>query len=881
MFSPGILRSCLLLLLLVTVGFSPASAQWMFEKKPTAKGSAFEVAYNIPANALFVTGFQLKNQVDLKGLSSEIRLAAQKSKDAKETFEDIEKHLGMPFPQWVGLFNGRGFLALLETQGIAPSDSWVLALQLEKPSEARDWFKTRYFADKKPTSIRGFEVYDFDGTEFGVGKSWVFLTRTRGATESLTLTLSGAPGSLATETTFQKAQGSLTGGHSGLFFYLNGDSARSVFFPIVELPAEHPATESLGFWEFAVLSFDFAKEEADGFLGYTQRDGKVSAALRRPGRVSAGLFDLLPGGLSSAWAGDAGWAYRVTEAFGDEIPEIGMLLGFAHSALNEYGDFEAAFTGTMVSGSNALDMFAQFLEYEFVMSRHNGQLVECSSNLKNIATALEMYGVDNDGQYPDELKDLSSEYLVRVPICPTAGAKPYAYTRAEAEGTYLVSCVGHQHPLLNPGFPRYSSTDGILEEYDKTSSSAAVVNAAAEEPSMVVVMPVENVSETHNLMQNAVESNKKTPVDECGINLSTLAYASESYAAEHDGVYPKALTELAPEYVSELPKCPVAERDTYSGSYSIVEGERAGVKLFCQGHNHPELETDKPSYDSTSDEGLVTGPVKALPADQRRPAPEKGTTATYDVESGPKGELNSGTKTLRLAYGPRASELLTASSGRLSENSFVAESLKWGNDAAIYIDYFNLGPLYTAALSALDKGAASGSEEAAVTADILRAMRARVQSLEGSSCLKVTDRGLHLRSRGVGSSQLMGGFVVATAAVGVPNFAKARSQGQLSACKSNLKNIGTALEMWSVDNNGEYPKSMAVLAPGYLRMIPTCPAAEADTYSETYRLIKSEEHGYTYYEVYCKGSHHERVGCPENYPRYNGESGLMETPLEP
>ena len=39
----------------------------------------------------------------------------------------------------------------------------------------------------------------------------------------------------------------------------------------------------------------------------------------------------------------------------------------------------------------------------------------------------------------------------------------------------------------------------------------------------------------------------------------------------------------------------------------------------------------------------------------------------------------------------------------------------------------------------------------------------------------------------------------------LPPRVEGRSQGQLTACKSNLKNIATALEMYSTDNSGQYP----------------------------------------------------------------------------
>ena len=45
-------------------------------------------------------------------------------------------------------------------------------------------------------------------------------------------------------------------------------------------------------------------------------------------------------------------------------------------------------------------------------------------------------------------------------------------------------------------------------------------------------------------------------------------------------------------------------------------------------------------------------------------------------------------------------------------------------------------------------------------------------------------------------------IIAILAAILVPNFIRARAQGQLTACKSNLKNIGTAMEMYSTDWSG-------------------------------------------------------------------------------
>jgi len=67
---------------------------------------------------------------------------------------------------------------------------------------------------------------------------------------------------------------------------------------------------------------------------------------------------------------------------------------------------------------------------------------------------------------------------------------------------------------------------------------------------------------------------------------------------------------------------------------------------------------------------------------------------------------------------------------------------------------------------------------------------------------------------------------------------KAEGQRQLRQCCTNLKNIGTALENYSTDYSGRYPRvgpfggsieeiPLTMLSPGYLETVPTCPTGEA------------------------------------------------------
>lgn len=116
------------------------------------------------------------------------------------------------------------------------------------------------------------------------------------------------------------------------------------------------------------------------------------------------------------------------------------------------------------------------------------------------------------------------------------------------------------------------------------------------------------------------------------------------------------------------------------------------------------------------------------------------------------------------------------------------------------------------------------------------------------------------------------------AAILVPNFIRARSRGQLTACKSNLKNIGTAFEMYSTDYSGMYPKNLDLLTPNYLKSIPECPSAGRVTYTMKSTAAYNTAGFQDYYFIRCEGKNHTAVSVAENYPQYDGIQGLIERP---
>ena len=92
-------------------------------------------------------------------------------------------------------------------------------------------------------------------------------------------------------------------------------------------------------------------------------------------------------------------------------------------------------------------------------------VLRCSQNLKNIATALEMYAADHQGHYPRELADLKSGgYLRDIPRCLDKDA--YNYRMNTRPDFFLLHCHSANHKAdgspLN--FPQYDSSKGLRRE---------------------------------------------------------------------------------------------------------------------------------------------------------------------------------------------------------------------------------------------------------------------------------------------------------------------------------------------------------------------------------------------------------------------------------
>lgn len=118
---------------------------------------------------------------------------------------------------------------------------------------------------------------------------------------------------------------------------------------------------------------------------------------------------------------------------------------------------------TEISSGSAEEMYR-----EYAQGYDRSLLISCQSNLKNLATANEMYSTDWSGNYPQSLEKLTPNYLVEIPSCPTDGHPAYAFevSDPDADGdTYEIICKGDHSAMGVPAnYPRYSWLMGLLLE---------------------------------------------------------------------------------------------------------------------------------------------------------------------------------------------------------------------------------------------------------------------------------------------------------------------------------------------------------------------------------------------------------------------------------
>lgn len=117
-------------------------------------------------------------------------------------------------------------------------------------------------------------------------------------------------------------------------------------------------------------------------------------------------------------------------------------------------------------------ILAAILVPNFIRARAQAQLSACESNLKNMATAQEMYATDNSGNYitagmaASANSPLSPNYVKVLPTCPAAGtgSSAYFYIGTLAAYTMEQNTTGTPHSkvsITSTGYPMWLGSSGL------------------------------------------------------------------------------------------------------------------------------------------------------------------------------------------------------------------------------------------------------------------------------------------------------------------------------------------------------------------------------------------------------------------------------------
>ena len=85
----------------------------------------------------------------------------------------------------------------------------------------------------------------------------------------------------------------------------------------------------------------------------------------------------------------------------------------------------------------------------------------CAVNLRNIASALDLFQSDSEGIYAKNLSELAPTYLKSLPSCPSSPSSRYELGYSFEGKTYKLHCPGHSHPELLPNRPLYDLKEGV------------------------------------------------------------------------------------------------------------------------------------------------------------------------------------------------------------------------------------------------------------------------------------------------------------------------------------------------------------------------------------------------------------------------------------
>jgi len=121
-------------------------------------------------------------------------------------------------------------------------------------------------------------------------------------------------------------------------------------------------------------------------------------------------------------------------------------------------------------------LLSSILVPNFLKARASGHLCLCESQIKDLATALEVYATENNGLYPEgfykllEISKNKNPYMSKIPDCkksnPSHGGKnltSYKYIRSDDCKNFTMWCIqNHIDCGMKEGYPQYNPYQGLI-----------------------------------------------------------------------------------------------------------------------------------------------------------------------------------------------------------------------------------------------------------------------------------------------------------------------------------------------------------------------------------------------------------------------------------
>lgn len=412
------------------------------------------------------------------------------SSQFKEETEKLKTEAGIDFEQdimtWLGEEVTISFLEIPDEAAGAPEDrdvrkdQFIIAMAAKDDGQARDKLKEIMgkLGDKVKEEAYENAVLWIPSDEkipvMSVIKGYLIMGSNEQVVKKSVDASNKKTGQLKDNKDIENTLKNLPGNPVGLFYM---DMQAAIAANKEAMPVEHPEQEK---FQKAMKGIAFGIAEKDGnwigkgYLGFEkQNDSAVVKAIleAKPSMSIPDAVKLLPKDTDIFNAVDAkvvlDIVIKVLKDLGQDVEYEKMKA----SMKEETGlDLDADVLDNL-SGEVAYSVDLQELINSVMSSQMQPPAQQGSSHrleLQNLAAAIEMWSVDNEGKYPESLEEVTPTYLYQLPE-PPLGAQLY-YEKSDEDKHFIIGYTSDGESV-DYQYPIYDSHSGIMGGMDDSPAA--------------------------------------------------------------------------------------------------------------------------------------------------------------------------------------------------------------------------------------------------------------------------------------------------------------------------------------------------------------------------------------------------------------------------